>query len=242
MIRISIADDENSICSQTEHDLRQIAEELHIPVDIDVFYTGRQLCEHIRVGVIYDVIFLDIEMDDVNGLMASKYIRQIMQDDGVQIVYLSGKTQYALELFQYSPLDFLVKPVETKRLKQVMTKLIRILGLWTDSFSFKKGHDVFKIKMRDILYFESAGRKLIIHTNTGCDTFYGAMENVENQLKSLGFISIHRSYLVNYRHVRVFHYADVIMSNDDILPIGRSKRAEVQAFQMKLESGALYDN
>lgn len=240
MIQIAIADDENTVCSQTERDLLQIAEELHIQVEIDVFYSGRQLCDHIKDGKIYDVIFLDIEMDDVSGLMASEYIRKTMQDDGVQIVYISGKTQYAMKLFQYSPLDFLVKPVEKPRLKQIMIKLIRVLGLWTDRFTFKNGHDVTKVKLRDILYFESAARKLKIHTTAGCDEFYGAMEEVHNQLKSLGFICIHRCYLVNYRHIHVFHYADVVLSNGEILPIGRSKRAEIQALQMQLEGEGLY--
>lgn len=106
MIQIAIADDENTVCSQTERDLLQIAEELHIQVEIDVFYSGRQLCDHIKDGKIYDVIFLDIEMDDVSGLMASEYIRKTMQDDGVQIVYISGKTQYAMKLFNTVRLIF----------------------------------------------------------------------------------------------------------------------------------------
>ena len=101
MIRVAVVDDENIICSQIERYLLQIEEELNIHFDIDVLYSGKELCQQLKQNIYYDVIFLDIEMKDVNGITASEFIRKQLLDDGVQIVYVSGKTQYALELFQY---------------------------------------------------------------------------------------------------------------------------------------------
>ncbi len=242
MIRAAIVDDENLICAQLERYLLQIEAELNIRFDIDVFYSGKELCEHLKRKICYDVIFLDIEMEDINGITASAFIRKQMIDDGVQIVYVSGKTQYALELFQFSPLDFLVKPVDYHRLKQVVMKISRIMGLWSDVFSYKKNHETVKVKLKDILYFESQGRKMKIVTVSGADEFYAVMEDLHLQLERFGFISIHRSYFVNYRHVRGFRYEDVEMTNGTILPIGRSKRKEVQEKQLKMESGDVYDS
>lgn len=242
MIRIAIVDDENILCAQIESELLRVGEELNIQFDIDVFYSGKQLCQHLAQKVCYDVIFLDIEMEDIDGITASEFIRKQMMDDGVQIVYVSGKTQYALELFQFSPLDFLVKPVDYHRLKQVVMKITRIMGLWSDVFSYKKHHETVKVKLKDILYFESQGRKMKIVTVSGSDEFYAVMEDLYLKLERFGFISIHRSYFVNYRHVRVFRYVDVEMTNGTVLPIGRSKRKEVQKIHLKMGSGYVYDN
>ena len=241
MIRIAVVDDENIICAQIERYLLQIAKELNIHFEIDVFYSGKELCKHLEQSICFDVIFLDIEMDDVSGITASQFIRKQLLDDGVQIVYVSGKTQYALELFQYSPLDFLVKPVEYAELKEVVSKISRIMGLWTDVFSYKKNYDTVKVKLRDIIYFESEGRKIKIVTTNGTDEFYAVMEELSSQLERFDFISIHRSYLVNYHQIKVFRYDEVEMTDDTVLPIGRSKRKEIQDFQLKMESEDVYD-
>lgn len=61
MIRIAVVDDENIICSQIEQYLLQIKEELNIHFDIDVLYSGEELCKQLKQNIYYDVIFLDIE-------------------------------------------------------------------------------------------------------------------------------------------------------------------------------------
>lgn len=115
------------------------------------------------------------------------------------------------------------------------------MGLRSDVFSYNKNHDTVKVKIRDILYFESDGRKIKIVTTDSTDTFYAVMEDLYSQLERFGFISIHRSYFVNYRHVKVFHYESVEMTNGAVLPIGRSKRKDVQEIQLKMESRDVYD-
>jgi len=240
-IKIAVVDDENIICAQIEQYLLRIAKELNIHFEIDVFYSGRELCKHLKQSVCFDVIFLDIEMDDISGITASEFIRKQLVDDGVQIVYVSGKTQYALELFQYSPLDFLVKPVEYGKLKEVIIKISRVMGLWIDVFSYKKNHDTVKVKLKDILYFESEGRKIKVVTTNGTDEFYAIMEDLTSQLERFDFLSIHRSFLVNYHQVKVFRYDEVEMTNNTVLRIGRSKRKEIQDFQLKMEGGDVYD-
>lgn len=178
LIRVAVVDDENIICSQIEQYLLQIEEELNIHFDIGVLYSGEELCQQLKQNIYYDVIFLNIEMQDVNGITASEFIRKQLLDDGVQIVYVSGKTQYALELFQYSPLDFLIKPLDYVRLKQVVAKISRIMGLWSDVFSYRKNYETIKVKIKDILYFESDGRKIKIVTTNYTDEFYAILEDL----------------------------------------------------------------
>ncbi len=62
-------------------------------------------------GEYFGLIFLDIEMQYVNGIEAGKIIREKMKDELTKIVYISGSDNYAMELFQVRPLDFLIKPI-----------------------------------------------------------------------------------------------------------------------------------
>ncbi len=235
MIRIAICDDENAVCSTIEKMLFKAAMELSLQIQTDVYYTGERLCERLESGEYYDIIFLDIELECKNGVEVGRFIREKLVNDTVQIAYVSGKTHYAMELFKISPIDFLVKPIEYPQLYDVMSKLARIKKIYADVFSYKVGHDTYNEKIQNILYFKSEDRKVIIVTFDKIDEFYGSLDDVYQQLKDFGFVSIHRSYLINYNNVKLFKYDSLTMLNGEELKISQSKRKYLRDFQIKLE-------
>ena len=99
---------------------------------------------------------------------------------------------------------------------------------------------MIRVKFKDIIYFKSDGRKVIIMTADGQDSFHGVMKDIEEKLKDVGFICIHRGCIVNYRHVKRFGYKDVTMSDGTVLAISKDKRAEVQEIQMQIEGGDMF--
>ncbi len=78
-------------------------------------------------------------------------------------------------------------------------------------------------------------RKVIIVTFDKIDEFYGSLDDVYQQLKDFGFVSIHRSYLINYNNVKLFKYDSLTMLNGDELKISQSKRKYLRDLQIKLE-------
>lgn len=174
-------------------------------------------------------------MERKNGVEVGRFIRDNLVNDAVQIAYVSGKTHYAMELFKISPIDFLVKPIEYIQLYDVMSKLIRIKKIYADVFSYKVEHDTYNEKLKNILYFESRDRKVRIVTFDKTDEFYGSLDDVYQQLKDFGFVSIHRSYLINYNSVKSFRYDSVTMLNGENLSISQSKRKYLRDLQIKLE-------
>ena len=125
------------------------------------------------------------------------------------------------------------KPSEEK-IEKAFVKLVRKLNLNAEAFTYKIGHDTFKIAIKDILYFESNKRKVIIHYNDKEDEFYGSLENIQQQLNKYNFLLIHKSYLINPVHVRKCTYEFVEMPNRIILPIAQSKRKEIREQQLEL--------
>ena len=98
MLKIAICDDEIMIASQIENMLEKISNTIVRKVEIDVFYDGSTLVNHIKEGMRYDLIYLDIEMKKQNGVDAARELRII--DNKVLIIYVTGHEGFAKEVFE----------------------------------------------------------------------------------------------------------------------------------------------
>ncbi len=234
MLKIAVVDDDELVCSQVEAMLLAIAKKYHIHSDIDIFNSGDAFRKYLQDGSFYDVVFLDIEMDGASGIEVSRVLRETMGNESTQIVYISGKTEYAIEVFDFDPIHFLPKPLTEAKIEKAFVKLMHKLNLKAEAFQYKIGHDVHKVAIRDILYFENDKRKVVIYFRNQKDEFYGDLENVEQQLRDYRFARIHKSYLINTLHVRKFTYETVEMPNHAVLPIAQSRRSEIREMQLAL--------
>lgn len=237
-ISVAVCDDDLPVCSQIERILVSIFEDLSVNYDIDIFCSGRDLCDKMS-GTNYDIIFLDIRMPEMSGLDTGKYIREILKNEIVQIAFISAKECYAMKLFEYRPINFLVKPVNYKKIRKVIDKYLVISEQNNHVFTYKKGYEFFSVPMSDILYFESKNRKIIIVTKNGSDEFYDSMENIYSFVKNNKFLYIHKSIVVNYRYIKKFSYDQVTMSDGKILSISQSRRKQIREMHLKIKEGQL---
>ena len=142
------------------NDIIKILDKKCIEYDIDVFYSGVELCEKIETGELpycYDMLFLDIQLPNMNGVDIGRYIRQKLKNQIVQIVYVSSQREYAMELFDFRPLNFLIKPIDESAILNVVEQFEEINEKDNYLFRFKKGRDFYKIPISKILYFERKG-------------------------------------------------------------------------------------
>lgn len=233
MLKIAVVDDENNICAFVENSLLKLSKKYGITIDVNVFYDGEGLIRELNEDF-FDVIFLDIKMNELSGIDVSRLIRTKMGNEATQIVYISGNTEYAIEVFDFDPFHFLPKPLDEEKIEKAFVKLIHKLNLKAEAFSYKVGHDVFKVPIKDILYFQSHKREIIIYYGGKSDVFYGTLDNIYLQLNKFDFLFIHKSFLINPIHVRRCTYETIEMSNRIVLPIAQSKRKEVREKQLEL--------
>ena len=157
-----------------------------------------------------------------------KKIREELNDELTQIVYISAKDSYAMELFDIRPLNFLVKPLKKEKIESVLKTARKVLGSNNQYFEYKIGNVNFNVSISDVLYFESSGRKVKIILKDDEKEYYGKLSEVEKKLKNSDFFSIHKSYLINYNYVIEYTYEYVKMSNNEILGISQNNRKAVR--------------
>ena len=232
-VKVAICDDEVEGCANLEEMLVKAFEATGRECETEIFYTGEAFCEKFEPKK-YEIVFLDIEFSGMDGIEIGRFIRNKREDEYTQIVYISGKTQYAMELFQFHPLDFLEKPINLENIERLLGTYQKIEKQDDKIFQYCVKKSVYKIKLSEICYFESDKRKIRIHTPTENIEFYGKMDSVVKQVKNDRFIRIHQSYLVNYAYVKKIVRDSVEMLDGIILTISQNKYKEAMDQVMKI--------
>ena len=197
-----------------------------------------------------DVIFLDIEMPELNGIELAKKIAAI--DPTVQIVFVTAYERYALQAFEVAAIHYILKPVTQEkvntaieRVKHVRTMnkqqgkigkpeaLGRSGGLGS-RIIVKERSNVLIFKADELIYMRSESGDTIVATKKGSYKSHVGLNIWENRLKKLGFVRCHRSYIVNAKHItRMVHvlgdYRELILDYCDVnIPISRQKVNQVK--------------
>lgn len=238
MIKIAICDDESAICGQLESNLINLLDRKAIKYEIDVYQDGTGLCQKLE-SQSYDLLFLDIELPERNGIETGRFIRETLQDEQLQIAYISSNTSYALELFEFRPINFLVKPLTEDKIEKVLDKYLLITNQQQQLFTYKKKYDYFKVPLQDIIYFESNGRKVLIHTTSSTDAFYDTLDSIYSQVKGNQFLFIHKSTIVNCRYIKKLSYEDVTLCDGTVLTISQARRKDIKQMYLQIQKEAL---
>ena len=235
MFKIAVCDDVASVCNELKTMIMDMKNDLICKeITIDTFYSGEALIDNIKEENLYDLIFLDIELGKINGVEVGHIIREQMEDYVTKIIYISSKDIYDRQLFDVQPLHFLKKPIDSKKVFDVIQLAMKISEKENRNFEFKSFRNTIKVPYRDILYFESRGRKVFLMGTKSNYTFYGNINSLEEVLPKF-FIHPNRSYFVNYEFVTCFKFEELIMTDGSVIPISRNKRKEIRELQLVFE-------
>ena len=222
--RIGICDDEQLTCSELENYINEIFECKDDKAEIYVWNSGEALKKDISNGVKIDILFLDIELQDSNGIELGKYIRNYMKNMSMNIVYISSMTEYAMELFKIHPYDFVVKPFDKNEIENLIDEMCGYYKQDNKHFKYCVYGKTNMVMMRDIKYFESRGRHIIINLVDNQSIQY--VGQLKNEIKKLplNFVEIGKSYIINLKHMRECHVSYVVMDDEKELGISRAYR------------------
>lgn len=227
MYNIGICDDGKNICAEIEKMILHFVHAHEIKTDINIWYKGEELRDYLQQKNHLDILFLDIELFELSGMDVGNFIRNHLEDREMQIIYISGKSSYAQDLFKTQPMDFLLKPIYQTQINEALELAIKIIDKDRKVFEFQRGKEYFYIPFGDIMYFVSDGRKIKVVMSHGEEEFYGKLKEIAKKLPK-GFITIHQSYIVNNKYISHYTYEMVELTGETKLPISKINRKKVR--------------
>lgn len=232
MIRVAVCDDIGEVVAQITEYLEEYQVIKSQRVEIVPFFNAEDLWEYLKSNSC-DLIILDIELVKMNGVELGHLIRTELNDHSMNIIYISALDTYDRQLFDVQPLNFLPKPIDKEKLFDMLDLAIRLLDDKNHIFVFKDKDGSHRLRVKEILYFESFAHNFKIITTNENYEFRASLSDIMSKLSNFGFIQVHRSYIVNYDQIKAIKYDEVIMSNNDAIPISRNKRKETREALMK---------
>ena len=146
-------------------------------------------------GQYFDLIILDIELTEIDGIAIGKYLREELNNQTTQIVYISSLRDYAMDLFAVRPLHFLIKPLKKEDILSVLDLAFKLKTEEEACFLFQAQGVTKSVPVHKIRYFESNARKIKIVHEDGEDEFYGKLDDIETKLNNKYFLRFHKSFL-----------------------------------------------
>lgn len=232
VIRIAVCDDIREAVTQINGYLIEYQNLKNQKFNIRNFYNAEELWEHLKTNNC-DLIILDIELVQMNGVELGRLIRTELNDHDIKIIYISALDTYDRQLFDMQPLNFLSKPIDKEKLYETLDLAVRLSDDKNHIFAFKDKNGSHRLRAKDILYFESLKHDFKVVTINEVFNFRSSLSEIMNQLPSFGFAQVHRSYIINYDQIKTIKYEEIIMSNGDAIPISRNKRKEIREVLMQ---------
>ncbi|WP_282918735.1 LytR/AlgR family response regulator transcription factor [Porphyromonas macacae] len=195
------------------------------------FDSAESASEHLKMNDV-DLIFLDIEMPEINGL---EFARTIPKN--TLVIFTTAYSEYALDSYEVDAVDYLVKPIEAERFQKAVDKAIAYHALLTDAESeeientdgdfifVKSERRYFKVHYKDIQFIEGLKDYVIIQTDNKRIITKMYLRTIFDLLPSKMFFRINKSYIVNLSRIDSFDNNDVFIGDHEI-GIGNTYRDE----------------
>ena len=220
-----------AVCDDNETDLQYITDMVNvwamqgrIPVSIKTFPSAESFLFHYSENKDYDILLLDVEMGELDGIELAKQIRA--QNSCVQIVFITGYPDFIAEGYEVSALHYLMKPVKPEKLAEVLDRAADLRQKERPFLLVSSERETIRLFLDDIYYVESQGHYMLIHTE---QMQYRVRMTVSGLLEKLdeGFYRCSRSFIVSLRHVCRITKSEVFLENQVSLPLGRGQYDEI---------------
>lgn len=226
--RVAVCDDDRAFGDAFARRLKDWFEQAGEDALVDVFTQAKECCLAVERGA-YELLFLDIEMEGMDGFGAARRIGFFREGRKLPyLVFVSAHENLVFDAYEFEPFWFMRK----SRLEELDRVLERFQAKRAErelSYRFKDGYSYRNVRVRDILFLEGSGHSIEVNTYSNRFSIYGSLAKLEADLKPYGFFRVHRNYLVNMDAVFSVDRDTVTLVDYTSLPMSKDRKAEVKA-------------
>ncbi len=214
---IAICDDSDADRQYISDIVSRWAEDKGHTVQISFFSSAENFLFHYAEKKDYDILLLDIEMGAMDGVAMAKKLR--LDNDTVQIVFITGYSDYISEGYEVAALHYLMKPVKEDKLFSVLDRAVDKLSKNEKVLNFEIGGEMVRIPVYQIRYADVSGNYVTIHA---CDdlTVKMTLGELEKELDDR-FFRMGRSAIVNLTQISRVTKTEIKLNDGVTLPLPR---------------------
>ncbi len=220
LYKIAICDDEEDFIASLQEQVAGVLQNSGVGFEITAFASGESLLNHIYdKSAGFDMIFLDIFMQDLNGMDTAKAIRQ--HSDSTAIIFTTASDRYVFSGYEVQALQYLLKPINVQALSAaLMLDLKRRFE--NRYFLFKSQGMTNKVLYDEIEYFESTLKSVKLVLKQDVYEIHIRISDIENLLPQLSFCRCHRGFIINFKHVAKMNAQSLTTVQGTVIPIGKT--------------------
>lgn len=224
MYKIAICDDEKALIDELKKSLKKYADETDKTFCFFEFHDGTELLANYQPD--FDLLFMDIRMEKLNGLKTAEEIRRT--DHGVGLFFLTSLSQYVWKGYEYGAVNYLLKPLKYPRLKLELDRFFSLYqGRGEPYLSFANGTGKFKVPYKDLRYAETSKRNVLLHFQDQEQVIYKSMKEIASVLEpQRQFARCHASFIVNMAYVKSMENLELCLTTGERIPVSQPKRKE----------------
>lgn len=224
-MKVAVCDDDRAIIEQIEEYIEIIHDK---SMEYEVFFCAEELQRYIsEQDANFDVFILDIEMKEMSGIDFAKRLRK--KNVNALIIFMTSHPRYVFDVFETITFDFIEKPLTFEKMKKVLEKTKKYLGVEKKSFVFSYRKNNYNIAFSNISYLEKEGRKVWVYT-TDEKRYQCNMTLLEiwSQLDTETFGLLNKSLIVNISKIVGIIGENVVLQDGRMLYISRDYRKELK--------------
>lgn len=224
-MKIAIVEDSYNDAEFLKKGIQNYCETNHLHSDLLYFSGSHQFLATFQAGL-YDVIFLDIYLDDIDGMDLAERIRR--KDEKCLLVFCTTSDFHAVKAFKVHALDYLVKPYSQQELNKTLDMCKAQIGKNSYYIRVKEGRGYMKVLISSILYTDYHNHYIQIHTKERVIRSYMVFSEFMPLLAPYKqFLYCYRNCLINMDYVEALDGKDFVLTNKERIPIARGWRQEI---------------
>ena len=212
-MRIAICDDEKVIREEIASMLDEYFQANNMVCALDQFADGESF---VKVHEDYDLVFMDYQLPDGNGIDFAKRVRQ--ENQSIFIVFSTSFQEHVFESFTLDTFRYLVKPISKTSVFDAMDAFVRIYQTNRKIIINTLENDRY-VDADEVMYIEADRKYTTVRTTAGAYRSYRAISKYEAEINNSHFYRTHRSYIVNMKYISVIEKKTISLTNGEKIVI-----------------------